>query len=94
MEPGDASLDDVAEPDRIDMLEEREYQQHLVSRALELMRAEFHATTWNACWEYVVCGRPVVEVSRELGITVNAVYLAKARVLGRLRQELKDLLES
>ena len=62
-------------------------------RALRLMQTEFTPTTWKACWETVVQGRPAAEVAQELGITENAVYLAKCRVLRRLRQELAGLVE-
>ena len=36
---------------------------------------------------------PAAEVARQLGITENAVYIAKLRVLRRLRQELAEFLE-
>jgi RNA polymerase sigma-70 factor (ECF subfamily) len=57
------------------------------------MQAEFQPVTWQACWEYVVASRPAAEVAAELHISVNAVHLAKSRVLRRLRQELKGLLD-
>jgi RNA polymerase sigma-70 factor (ECF subfamily) len=85
--PPQNSTDDFLE------LEEAEYRQHLVARALELMQAEFEAKTWQACWQFVVVGRPAPEVAQELGITVNAVYLAKSRVIARLRRELDGLLD-
>ena len=53
------------------------------ARATELVRSEFEPTTWRACWEVTVQGRPASEVAQELGISVNAVYLAKSRVLAR-----------
>jgi RNA polymerase sigma-70 factor (ECF subfamily) len=74
-------------------LEEAEYRQYLVSRALQVMQADFQPATWKACWEYVVANRPAAEVAAELGLTVNAVHLAKARVLRRLREELEGLLD-
>jgi hypothetical protein len=37
-------------------------------------------------------GRPAAEVALELGMTVGAVYAAKCRGLGRLRQDLRGLL--
>jgi len=64
-----------------------------VGRALELMRADFQPVTWQACWEFVVRDRPAAEVAAELGITINTVYLAKSRVLRRLREELAGLLD-
>jgi RNA polymerase sigma-70 factor (ECF subfamily) len=90
---GAADLDDLACPDNVAAWEETEYQQHLTMRALQLMQADFEPTTWKACWEHVVCDRPAADVARELHISVNAVYLAKGRVLRRLRQELEGMLE-
>jgi RNA polymerase sigma-70 factor (ECF subfamily) len=72
---------------------EAEDTQRLVARALELMQAEFAPTTWKACWEFVVAGRPAAEVAAQLGISENAVHLAKGRVLRRLRRELQGLLD-
>jgi RNA polymerase sigma-70 factor (ECF subfamily) len=40
-----------------------------------------------------VAGRPAADVARELGMTAHAVYLAKARVLRRLREEVAGLLD-
>jgi RNA polymerase sigma-70 factor (ECF subfamily) len=90
--PLDSEAQPQAPPDA-DALEEREYRLHILGRALRLMSADFEEATWRACWETVVCGRPAAEVAAELGITVNAVYLAKSRVLGRLRQDLDGLLD-
>jgi RNA polymerase sigma-70 factor (ECF subfamily) len=72
---------------------EEEYRQYLTRRALELMQAEFQPATWRAFWEYVVQERPAAEVAAELGLSENAVYLAKGRVLRRLREELGGLLD-
>jgi RNA polymerase sigma-70 factor (ECF subfamily) len=55
------------------------------------MQRDFEPATCKACWEFVACGRAAADVAAELGMTVNAVYLAKARVLRRLRQELEAL---
>jgi RNA polymerase sigma-70 factor (ECF subfamily) len=74
-------------------LDEVEYRQHLVARAVELMKTDFEPTTWRACWQLVVEGQPAVEVARELGLTPNAVYLAKSRVLAKLRRDLEGLLD-
>lgn len=87
---------DVVEPSQVDDIElfsEAEYRRALAHRALELMQTEFESTTWKACWESVVSERSVTEISKELGITPNAVYLSKSRVLRRLREELDGLLD-
>jgi RNA polymerase sigma-70 factor (ECF subfamily) len=89
----DPSLSNVPDSQGPDVLEETEYRRYLVKRALHLMQTEFAPNTWKACWEHVVMGRPAAEVAAELGICVGAVYVAKSRVLGRLRQELAGLLD-
>jgi RNA polymerase sigma-70 factor (ECF subfamily) len=90
---GAAALADLPAPDDLGSLCDAEYNRHLAARALALMRAEFQPLTWQACWEFAVCGRPAAEVAAQLGISENAVYIAKCRVLRRLRQELDGLLD-
>jgi len=70
-----------------------EYRQHLVRKALEIMRTEFEPNTWQACWEHTVNDKTAAEVGRQLGLSEAAVYVAKSRVLRRLRQELSGLLD-
>jgi len=94
--PMDARAGPLAElPDRVDndQLDGVAYREYLVQRALELVQGDFEPTTWRAWQEFAVAGRPAAEVARELGITPHAVYLAKARVLRRLRQEIDGLLD-
>jgi len=72
---------------------EREFREEVTRRALALMRAEFAETTWRACWLVVVEGRTTAEVAGELALSENAVYLARSRVLARLRHRLQGMLE-
>jgi RNA polymerase sigma-70 factor (ECF subfamily) len=92
-EEGAAALPDVAAADSAEALWEAEYQQHLVRRALEVMRREFQPATWKACWAMVVEDRSAADVAAELGLSPGAVRSAKFRVLCRLREELEGLLE-
>ena len=80
-------------PDAAEAFWETEYRQELARRALRLMQTEFAPATWKACWETVVQGRPPADVACELGISENAVYIAKCRVLRRLREELSGLVD-
>jgi RNA polymerase sigma-70 factor (ECF subfamily) len=89
----DRGLSGVADPDPIEEFDEAEYRQFLVAQVARLIQAEFQPSTWKAFWEYVVADRPAAEVARDLAITENAVYIAKSRVLRRLRQELDGLLD-
>ncbi len=89
----DPRLDELVAPDDSEDYGEVEFRRHLVDRALRLMKSEFQPTTWKACWEHVVSGRSAADVARELGVSVDAVYTAKSRVLRRLRAELDGLLD-
>jgi RNA polymerase sigma-70 factor (ECF subfamily) len=90
---GEDELAELAVPDDTEAVSEAEYQRYLTRRALEVMRAEFQPATWQAFWECAVNDRPAAEVAAELGLSENAVYLAKGRVLRKLRRELEGLLE-
>ncbi len=92
-EGNESGLSGVVDDATVSKFWENEYQKHLIARALEIMQAEFEPTTWQACWQTTVKERPVADVAAELGITINAVYVARSRVLRRLREELRDLLD-
>lgn len=64
----------------------------LARHALDLIRSSFEERTWKAFWGVVVEERTAAEVAAELGMTPNAVYIARSRVLGRLRAEFGELL--
>jgi RNA polymerase sigma-70 factor, ECF subfamily len=91
--PGDDGLEDAVSPDDHEAFWEAEYRRHLVERALRVMQSDFQPATWQACWKYVVEGRPAAEVAAELGLTRGAVCAARFRVLDRLRTELAGLLD-
>lgn len=63
---------------------------HLLQNALNVIRKEFHAKTWQAFWGVVIEGRLAADVGADLEMTPGAVRVAKSRVLLRLRQELGD----
>lgn len=65
----------------------------LFLRALEMIRADFKESTWQAFWRVVVDGAAPNDVAEELGMRPGTVRVAKSRVLSRLRQELGDLLD-
>ena len=65
----------------------------LYRRALELIRSEFEERTCRAFLMVTVEARRPADVAAALGMTPGAVYIAKSRVLKRLREEFGDLLE-
>lgn len=58
---------------------------------MQILRADFHPQTWQAVWDLVVEGRAAADIAGQTGMTIQAVYAAKCRVLARLRQELQGL---
>ena len=65
----------------------------LYRRALELIRSEFEERTWKAFLMVTVEDRLPADVAAALGTTPGAIYIAKSRVLKRLRDEFGDLID-
>jgi RNA polymerase sigma-70 factor (ECF subfamily) len=61
--------------------------------ALKAIQCEFEAKTWAAFWGVVVDGQSATEVAERLCMSRNSVYLAKSRVIARLREEFDGLVE-
>lgn len=72
---------------------EKEYQRRLSARAMERVRDEFQPSTWQAFWETAVEGKAAAEVGAGLKMSPGAVYVAKSRVLARLRDEVRKLMD-
>ncbi len=70
-----------------------EFHARILEAALGRIRPDFEPTTWVAFTSIWGAGRPAPEVARELGLTIDAVYAAKSRVLRRLRDEVLALAE-
>ncbi len=62
----------------------------LVQRGLDLVRAEFAERTWQAFWRVVALEQGPADVAADLGMSRNAVYLARSHVLRRLREVLGE----
>jgi RNA polymerase sigma-70 factor (ECF subfamily) len=71
---------------------EKEHQRRLSARAMELVKDEFQPNTWAAFWQTAVEGKPAAEVGAALKMTPGAVYVAKSRVIARLREEARRLM--
>src|SRR5262245_39722953 len=70
---------------------DREHDKHVVRTLLEQIEPEFKPPTLQAFRLLVLEERQPEEVAVELGITINAVYIAKSQVLRRLREEAAGL---
>lgn len=70
-----------------------EYERRLFAWAAEQVRGGFEETSWQAFWRTAVEGRSSQEVAESLGISVGAVYIAKSRILARLKDQIRQLQE-
>ncbi|HZZ70883.1 MAG TPA: sigma-70 family RNA polymerase sigma factor [Pirellulales bacterium] len=70
---------------------ELEYQRRLAALALERIKLEFQESTWQAFWLTAVDGVPSAEAAQRVGLTTGALYVAKSRVLARLKDEVELL---
>jgi RNA polymerase sigma-70 factor (ECF subfamily) len=70
---------------------DREYERRLFTWAAEQVRPAVQAATWQAFWRTAVEGQSGQEVAQALGLSVAAVYLAKSRVMARLKEEIRQL---
>jgi RNA polymerase sigma factor (sigma-70 family) len=70
---------------------EVEYRRRVFRWAAGEIQGEFTPTTWQAFWRTAVGGQPPKEAASELGLTVGAVYIARSRILARLRQKIEEL---
>jgi RNA polymerase sigma-70 factor (ECF subfamily) len=87
-------LDRLEDPESdLSRLWDQEHDRHVARRLLELIEPEFEPATWRAFRLLVLEGQPTREVAQALGVTPNAVRIAKSRVLARLRQEAEGLID-
>src|SRR3954447_9305389 len=79
-----------APPDEADLWD-REYERRVFTWATEQVRGEFQEATWQAFWLTAVEGKSAKEAGLQLGMSPGAVYVAKSRVLARLKEEVRQL---
>jgi RNA polymerase sigma-70 factor (ECF subfamily) len=72
---------------------DQEYERRVFAWAAEQVRGSFQESTWRAFWLTAVEGKTGPEVARILGMSVAAVYLAKGRVMARLKETIRATLD-
>ena len=67
-----------------------EYRNELFDWAAKRIRGEFRESTWQAFWRSCVLNEPIALVAEELGMTAGNVYVARTRIIARLRHVIEE----
>jgi RNA polymerase sigma-70 factor (ECF subfamily) len=70
---------------------DQQYEQRLFLWASEQVKVGLQDSTWQAFWQTAVEGKHAKQVAHSLGLSVGAVYVAKSRVLARLKELIQQL---
>lgn len=68
-----------------------EWQRETLRWVAQQVRSEFESTTWTAFWDTAIEQIPAQEVADRIGKSVGAVYIARSRVMQKIKQRITDL---
>src|SRR3954452_11641403 len=89
-----AALQQIADPDSdLNRQWDEEHDRYVLDCLLDMVEEEFEPVTLKAFRRLAVDGASGAEVAQELGLSVGAVYVAKSRVLQRIRQDAEGLID-
>jgi RNA polymerase sigma-70 factor (ECF subfamily) len=87
-------LAQLADPDsELSRLWDEEHDRYVLRRLMDLIAPQFAPATLKAFRRVALDGVAPAQAAEELGLSLNAVLLAKSRVLHRLRQEAEGLID-
>ncbi|MFT5856253.1 MAG: RNA polymerase sigma factor (sigma-70 family), partial [Verrucomicrobiales bacterium] len=89
-EDPDHSIEDQVDP-REEKDWEGDYRRHMFQWAVGIVRPEFSPNQWAAFWETALNERKAEELTEELGMSKGAIYVAKSRVIARLRERVASV---
>jgi RNA polymerase sigma-70 factor (ECF subfamily) len=85
-------IEDQPAPESPDsVLFETEYKRRLFNWAAQAIRHEFAESTWSAFWKTAVDDLKAADVACELRMSTGAVYIARSRVIARLRERIDQV---
>ncbi|OYP28358.1 sigma-70 family RNA polymerase sigma factor [Rhodopirellula sp. MGV] len=70
-----------------------QYEHELIVWAATKIRGEFSESSWQAFWQTVIDQRPVDAVTRELDLSRGAIYMARSRILKRIRAIVEEVMQ-
>lgn len=90
---GDEGLESVGVPATAEEFLMQQHDSALIVSGFQLACESFNESTQKAAYEVLINDRPPADVATELGMTVGAVYIAKSRVLAKVRELLRGLID-
>lgn len=72
----------------------QQHDRHVARQIMALAKPHFQPETWTAFIRVAIDGERADVVAADLGISLNAIFIAKSRVLSRLRQEAAGIIEA
>ena len=91
---GPAILDQLEDPaSELSLRWDHEHNEFIVKGLLEMIRPEFSVLHWKVFGRVALGGAAPAKAAKEFEMSVNAVLLVKSRVLKRLREEGRGLID-
>jgi RNA polymerase sigma factor (sigma-70 family) len=94
---GDSAVQQLLEqcpaPDGVEADWEMEWERRVFAWACEQVRKDVAEVTWQAFWRTAVEGQSSKQAAVDLGLTATAVYIARHRVLARLKEQVRSAQE-
>jgi RNA polymerase sigma-70 factor (ECF subfamily) len=89
-----AALHEIADPDsELNRQWDAEHDRYVIQCLLDMVEEEFEPSTLQAFRRLALDGISGAEAAEQLGMSVAAVYVAKSRVLQRIRQDAEGLID-
>jgi RNA polymerase sigma-70 factor (ECF subfamily) len=90
---GTTSLEQLHQsPDKADSLWfDLEWERQTLRWVAQQVRSEFEPSTWTAFWDTAIEEWSAQEVAERIGKSVGAVYIARSRVMQRIKQRIAEL---
>jgi RNA polymerase sigma factor (sigma-70 family) len=66
-----------------------EYERQMFAWAAEQIETTFQSNTWQAFWLTAVKQQSVESVAKKLSMTKGAVYIARSRVMAKLKEQIQ-----
>ena len=89
-----AQIESLADPMSIAARKwDEEHDRAVMQKVIDVVKPTVQEQTWLAFERYAIADEPPSQVAAELGMSLNSVLLAKSRVLRRMRDEARGLVD-